>query len=171
MAKAMLWKYWPSISSLLFALLNPIVSEHSVIIDYSPFLRKCECSIPATLQGVAVGGALWRPFWHSETWKQKSKKPLPPVIIFVVMLLRVRHEYLSSLCLHKGVSLGLVGIEHALHAKICISGSAKITAPTTILTCVRIMLPFSWSQRGSLVLGILWVWVWVSGLQNPRGWV
>lgn len=158
MAKEMLWMYWPPISSLLFALLNPIVSEHSVIIGYSPFLRKCECSVRATLQGdavIAVGSALWRPLWHSETWKQKSKKPLPPVIIFVAMLLRVRHDYLSSLCLHKGVSLGLVGIEHTLRAKICISGSAKITAPTTILTCVRIMLPSSWSQVGSLVLGIL----------------
>ena len=149
--------YWHPISSLWFALLNPIVSEHSVIIDYSPFLRKRECSIPATLQGdavIAVGSALWRPFWHSESWKQKSKKPLPPVIIFVAVLLRVRHDYLSSLCRHKGVFLGLVGIEHTFHAKICISGSVKITAPTTMLTCVRIMLPTFWSQIGSSVLGI-----------------
>lgn len=53
--------YWPPISSLLFALLNPIVSEHTVII----VLGKHECSVLATLQGdavIAVGGALWSPF-------------------------------------------------------------------------------------------------------------
>lgn len=160
--------YWPPISSLLFALLNPIVSEHTVIIDYSQFLRKCECSIPATLQGdavIAVCGALWRPFWHSETWKQKSKKSLPPVIIFVAMLLRVRHGHLPSLCLHKGTSLGLVGIDRSLFpTNIYISGCAEITAPTTVLTCVGVMLPSPWSQTESLVLGILWVYVglWAS---------
>lgn len=82
--------YWPPISSLLFALLNPIVLEHTVIIEYSRFLRKHECSVLATIQGdavIAVGGALWGTFWHVETWKQKSKKPLLSVIIPVAMLL------------------------------------------------------------------------------------
>ena len=44
------------------------------------------------------------------------------------------------------------------------SGCTEITAPATILTCVGIMLPSPWSQTGSLVLGILWVYVglWAS---------
>lgn len=54
----MVWMYWPPISSLLIALLNPIVSEHTVIMDYSQFLRKHECSVPATLPGDVV--MLWR---------------------------------------------------------------------------------------------------------------
>lgn len=72
----MVWMYWPPISSLLIALLNPIVSEHTVIMDYSQFLRKHECSVPATLPRDVV--MLWRypwgPFWHAETWKQKIKE-------------------------------------------------------------------------------------------------
>lgn len=93
--------YWLLISSLLFALLNRIVSEHTVIIDYSRFLRKHECSVLATLQRdavIAVGGALWGTFWHAETWEQTSKKPLPSVIIPVATLLRVRHVYLLFFC-------------------------------------------------------------------------
>lgn len=46
----------------------------------------------------------------------------------------------ASLSLHKDASLGLVGIDRTLHTKIYVSGCAKITAPTTLLTYVRICL-------------------------------
>lgn len=61
-------------------------------------------------------GTRWGPFWHAETWKQKNRRPLPPVVS-VAMLLRVRHVPLPS-PLHKGTSLCLVGIDHTFHTEI-----------------------------------------------------
>ena len=171
MARAIIWMYWPPILSLLFALLNPIVSEHTVIIDYSQFLIQRECSVQATLQRdvvIAVGGTLWRPFWHTETWKQKSKKPLPPVITFVAMFLGTSHVHLPSPSLHKGTSLGLVGIDCTLCTKIHIGACAKHTAPTTISISVRIVWPAPWLQVGSLMLLMLWPYVGLCA-SEPKG--
>lgn len=81
-----------------------------------------------------------------------TARPLPP----------------AHLSLHKGTSLGLVNIDWTLHTKLHSNGCTRHSSPPTVLTCVRIMLPSFWSQVGSLVLGILWVYVSLCA-SKPKG--
>lgn len=84
------------------------------------------------------------------------------MITFVAMLLRDMCTSLLFLCTK--ALLGLVGIDHALHAKIHTNRCAKITTHIAILTWCKDHAAFSLT---SLVLGYSEC-MWVSVLHSPR---